>query len=128
VLAAGQMMFGVIPLLLFGWIFEGNPFTFHWTAQAFFSLMYLGLVGSCCAFLLYYWLLKHLEVSKTMLISLVAPVIAVLLGRLWLSERVTWHIAAGAACIMAGIALNIYQSKRTHMEAELESELEFEQG
>jgi len=128
VLAAGQMVCGLIPLLCLGWIFEGNPLTFHWTGQAVLCLAYLGLVGSCCAFLLYYWLLKNLEVTKSMLISLVAPVIAVLLGSWWLNERVTWQIVVGAACIMLGITLSIYRDKRAFERSGVAEQLEFEQG
>jgi drug/metabolite transporter (DMT)-like permease len=128
VIAAGQMLCGLIPLLCCGWIFEGNPLTFHWTTQAVLCIAYLGLVGSCCAFLLYYWLLKHLAVTKSMLISLVAPVIAVLLGSWWLKEQVTWQIVVGALCIMLGITLSIYRDKRALDRAGLVEQLEFEQG
>lgn len=107
VLAAGQMIFGLVPLLAVGRWLEGSPFAFHWTARALGAMFYLALVGTCVAFLLYYWLVRHMDVTKTMLISLVTPVIAVLLGLWWLDERVTWRIVAGGLAIMAGIALNV---------------------
>src|SRR5689334_4224905 len=50
ILAAGQMFFGLIPLLLIGITFEGNPFRFRWTPLALVSLFYLALVGSVIAF------------------------------------------------------------------------------
>ena len=112
VLAAGQMACGFLPLLLAGWAFEGNPFLFHWTGRAVFALFYLALVGSCCAFLLFYWLVRRMDVTKTMLISLVTPVLAVLLGLWWLDEQVTWNIGFGALAIMAGIAINIRSRRR----------------
>jgi drug/metabolite transporter (DMT)-like permease len=112
VLAAGQMGCGFVPLLIAGWTIEGNPFEFHWTGAAVISLFYLALVGSCCAFLLFYWLLRRVEVTKTMLISLVTPAIAVLLGLWWLQEQITWYIVAGGICIMAGILLTIRSRKR----------------
>ena len=111
VLSAGQMACGFVPLLIAGWSLEGNPFYFHWTTQAVFALFYLAIIGSCCAFLLFYWLLRRVEVTKIMLISLVTPVIAVLLGLWWLGEGVTWYIVAGGVCIMAGIALNIRKKR-----------------
>src|SRR2546426_1641193 len=80
ILAGGQMLFGLIPLLLIGIPLEGNPFHFHWTRMAFIALFYLAIVGSVIAFLLYYWLVQHMDVTKTMLIALVTPVIAVTLG------------------------------------------------
>src|SRR2546423_11393618 len=71
VLAAGQMACGLVPLFAFGLAFEGNPVSFHWTTLAVVSLLYLTLVGSVAAFLLYYWLVRNMDVTKTMLIALV---------------------------------------------------------
>ncbi len=107
VLAAGQMIVGLIPLLLVGIAFEGNPLKFHWSPLALTSLLYLALVGSAVAFMLYYWLVRNMEVTKTMLIPLVTPLIAVVLGRLVLDEGLTWRVATGGAGIMAGIGLII---------------------
>ena len=105
ILAAGQMFFGLIPLLLIGITIEGNPFRFRWTPLALVSLFYLALVGSVIAFLLYYWLIHNMDVTKTMKISLVTPVIAVVLGLVVLNEKLDWRTIAGGAMIMSGIAL-----------------------
>jgi len=116
VLAAGQMACGFVPLLIVGYWREGSPLKFHWTSLAVISLFYLALVGSCAAFLLFYWLVRHMDVTKTMLISLVTPIIAVSLGMVWLHERLTWRIVIGGAGIMAGIALNVYRRARVASE------------
>jgi len=105
ILAAGQMFFGLIPLLLIGIPLEGNPLHYRWTPMAIVSLLYLAIVGSVIAFLLYYWLIHHMDVTKTMLISLVTPVVAVMLGMVVLDERLDWRTVAGGAMIMSGIAL-----------------------
>ncbi|HUQ31980.1 MAG TPA: EamA family transporter [Pyrinomonadaceae bacterium] len=105
VLAAGQMICGLIPLLIIGITFEGNPLKLHWTPLAVISLFYLAIVGSAVAFLLYYWLVRHMEVTKTMLIALFTPLLAVSLGMLVRGEQLTWRIIAGGACIMAGIGV-----------------------
>ena len=104
-LAAGQMLFGLLPLLAAGLATEGSPLDFRWTWRAVFSLFYLALVGSSVAFLLYYWLVRHVDVTKTMLIALVTPLIAVTLGYLVLDERLTWRTLTGSALILAGVAL-----------------------
>jgi drug/metabolite transporter (DMT)-like permease len=105
ILAAGQMFFGLIPLLLIGIPLEGNPLHYRWTAMAVVSLFYLAIVGSVIAFLLYYWLMHNMDVTKTMMISLVTPVVAVLLGMVVLREKLDWRTVAGGAMIMSGIAL-----------------------
>ena len=112
ILAAGQMLFGFIPLLVIGVWLEGNPFHFHWTRMAFIALFYLAVVGSVVAFLLYYWLVQHMDVTNTMLIALVTPVIAVTLGMLVLNEELSWRTFAGGAMIISGIALIIVRHRR----------------
>jgi drug/metabolite transporter (DMT)-like permease len=103
ILAGGQMFFGLIPLLLVGIPLEGNPFNYRWTPLAVLSLLYLAVVGSVIAFMLYYWLVHNMDVTKTMLISLVTPVVAVLLGMLVLGEDLSWRTVAGGVMIMVGV-------------------------
>jgi drug/metabolite transporter (DMT)-like permease len=112
VLAAGQMICGFPPLLIVGIATEGNPFRFHWTWMAVVSLAYLVVVGSVIAFGLYYWLVRHMEVTKTMLIALVTPVVAVLLGMIVLHERLNWRLFAGAACIIGGLGMIVLRRRQ----------------
>jgi drug/metabolite transporter (DMT)-like permease len=105
VLAAGQMAFGFVPLLGVGIATEGNPLHFHWTTSAVLCLLYLVIVGSVIAFALYYWLVRNMYVTNTMLIALVTPVVAVILGMIVLDERLNWRLVAGGACIISGLAL-----------------------
>lgn len=105
ILAGGQMVFGLVPLFLVGVSLEGNPFHYRWTGMAVVSLFYLAIVGSVVAFLLYYWLVQHMDVTNTMLIALVTPVVAVILGMLVLDEKLDWRTVAGGAMIMSGIGL-----------------------
>ena len=112
VLAAGQMIFGLIPLFLIGIPLEGNPFRFHWTSMALISLLYLAIVGTVIAFSLYYWLIQNMNVTDTMLIALVTPVVAVVLGMIVLKETLEWRTLAGGLMIMSGIALIVLRRPR----------------
>jgi drug/metabolite transporter (DMT)-like permease len=103
ILAAVQMFFGLIPLLLIGISLEGSPFDFRWTPMALVSLLYLAVVGSVIAFLLYYWLVHNIDVTKSMLIALVTPVVAVVLGMVVLGEELSWRTIVGGLMIMAGV-------------------------
>jgi drug/metabolite transporter (DMT)-like permease len=111
VIAAGQMVWGVLPLLTLAAILEGNPFDHRWTAQSVVALAYLALIGTVLGFLLYFWLVTKIDVTKSMLISLVIPVTALLIGKLTLNERLSWRIAAGSAAIVAGIWLIVFQRR-----------------
>jgi drug/metabolite transporter (DMT)-like permease len=104
-----QMVAGTIPLLLVGLALEGSPLEFTWTPLALFAITYLAVIGTALAFVLLYWLIKHMEVTRTMLIALVTPLIAVLLGVLLLGEELTWRTTLGGGAIVGGIALVVWQ-------------------
>jgi drug/metabolite transporter (DMT)-like permease len=114
ILSAGQMFFGLLLLFAVGLPLEGNPFRFHWTTMAVIALLYLAVVGSVIAFLLYYWLVQNMDVTKSMLIALVTPVVAVILGMLVLNEEFGWRTLAGGAMIISGIALIVVRTSKKH--------------
>lgn len=109
VLAGWQMFFGWLPLVAIGWATEGKPWSIHWTGRAVFALFYLALAGSALAFSLYYWLVQSVGVTRTMLISLVTPVTAILIGWAVLDERLPSGTLAGGICVLAGLGLVIYR-------------------
>jgi len=113
ILAAGQMLFGLLLLLVVGIALEGNPLHFHWTRIAVISLLYLALVGSVIAFLLYYWLVLNIDVTKSMLIALVTPVVAVILGMIVLDEQIGWRTLIGGAMIMLGISFIVVRRSKS---------------
>ncbi len=112
VLAAGQMIFGFVPLLAIGIYLEGNPLTLRWTRMAVIALIYLVIVGSVIAFALYYWLMRNMDVTNTMLIALVTPVVAVILGMIVLHEQFNWRLLAGGACIISGLGLIVLRKRK----------------
>ncbi len=112
IIAATQMTFGLIPILLIGLAWEGNPLNFRWSSRALVSVLYLAIVGSVIAFILYYWLVQHMDVTKTMLIALVTPVTAVILGMIVLREQLDWRTIAGGLLVLSGIALVVIRRRK----------------
>src|SRR6185295_10198179 len=112
IMTAGQMLFGLLLLLIAAITLEGNPLRYHWTTMAVIALLYLAVVGSVIAFLLYYWLILNMDVTKSMLIALVTPVVAVILGMIVLNEEFGWRTLAGGAMIMLGIAFIVVRKNR----------------
>jgi len=112
IMTAGQMLFGLLLLLVASITLEGNPLRYHWTKMAVIALLYLAIVGSVIAFLLYYWLILNMDVTKSMLIALVTPVVAVILGMIVLNEEFGWRTLAGGAMIMLGIAFIVVRKNR----------------
>ncbi len=102
-IAGWQMIFGTIPMLVIGWVAEGNPLRFHWTNMAIFCLFYLAIIGSALTFLLLYWLLPRMEVNKLQTISLITPPGAVAIGWLLGGENFSLWSLVGGALVLAGV-------------------------
>lgn len=102
-IAAWQMIFGTAPLLLIGWIAEGNPAQFHWTRMSIFCLLYLAIVGSALTFILLYWLLPQMQTTNLQTISLITPPGAIMLGWLVGGETFPLWSLLGACFVLAGV-------------------------
>jgi drug/metabolite transporter (DMT)-like permease len=83
----------------------GNFAQAHWNAEAIGSIGYLITFGSLLGFTAYIWLLEHVATGKVATYAYVNPVIAVILGAVFLHEKVDVFIVAGTAVIVAGVVL-----------------------
>jgi drug/metabolite transporter (DMT)-like permease len=115
-IAAWQMIFGLIPLIAGGLLLEGNPFHFHWTARAIFCLFYLAIPGSAIAFLLLYWLLPRMSVTNLQTISFITPPGAVLFGWLLGGESFSLWSLTGGALVLIGVWLIFRKAKTVELE------------
>lgn len=105
----GQMFFGFVPLLAVGLFVEGNPLSFKWTWSAIICVLYLAIIGSIIAFLLYYWLLMKIDVSKAMMISLVTPLVAVIIGGFYLGEKLAAQTILGGLLVLGSVGIIIFR-------------------
>lgn len=115
-IAAWQMIFGLIPLIVTGLLVEGNPLHFHWTPRAAFCLFYLAIPGSALAFLLLYWLLPRMSVTNLQTISFITPPGAVLFGWLLGGETFSLWSLAGGALVLAGVWMIFRKAKPAELE------------
>ncbi|MGI9115661.1 MAG: DMT family transporter [Chthoniobacterales bacterium] len=104
-LAAWQMIFGTLPLLALAFAFDGNPTRLHWSGTAIFCLLYLAIVGSSFTFILLYWLMPRMTVTRLQAISLITPPGAIALGWALGGERLSAWSLLGAGFVLAGVAI-----------------------
>lgn len=78
----------------------------HVPERALYSILYLASLGSVAGFVLYYFLLKRISATKTALITLVTPVLALFLGHLLNDEALAQTTWWGTAGVLAGLALH----------------------
>jgi drug/metabolite transporter (DMT)-like permease len=102
---AGQMLAAIGPLAVYAAVVEGNPLRVTWTRASVVSVLYLALLGSIAGAWLNYWLLKRIGATRLLVMGLVEPLVAVLLGAIFLSETMTARTLAGGICILVGVAM-----------------------
>lgn len=82
----------------------GRPGGLPALSNTWIALLWLGLLGSCVAYLIYYNLLHSVGATRATMVTYVFPVVGVALGVLFLHERADWHLLVGAALVLSSIA------------------------
>jgi drug/metabolite transporter (DMT)-like permease len=93
----------VVPL---AWMTERQK-EIHFGPRPVLAVIYLAVVGSAVAFTVYYWLLRRQSATSLSLINYATPVVAVLIGTVWLGEPFTLRICLGAGLVVAGVAIAV---------------------
>lgn len=104
VMASIQMILGALIIVLTAFIFEPLN-AFRITFKSVTALFYLAVFGTVVAFLGYYWLLKRLRAIIVSQIGFITPIIALILGYFFMSERLSFPAGIGSLLILAGVFL-----------------------
>jgi drug/metabolite transporter (DMT)-like permease len=75
------------------------------SALALGAVAVLAVLGTAIASMMYYWLIARVGATKTMLVTYLLPVFALVWGALFLSEAVTLPAVIGLALVMLGITI-----------------------
>jgi len=102
-LTTWQMVFGALTLVLYSTLVPQGEI--NWCLPAVLCVLYNGALASALAFFLWNYVLTHIEASSASIATLVAPVVGVLGGVVFLGEPLTIYIVAGIALIFAGILI-----------------------
>jgi len=97
-----QMFFGGIWLIPGALIFDDFS-RIHWSSEAFYSMIYLVLVGSVVAYACYSYVLRKLPMTIVSLYAYVNPIVAVILGWIVLGEKLNLKIGIAILITVAGI-------------------------
>jgi drug/metabolite transporter (DMT)-like permease len=102
--AVFQVTFAAIITGVIALLFE-HPWTATPDAEAIFSILWLGLLGSGLAYLAVFRLFAAWGATRTTLVAYLIPVWGIVLGYLVLQEPVDGTIIVGTALVIAGIGL-----------------------
>ena len=92
-------MTGILALLL------ERPWERGLAPEAIFAVVWLGLLGSGAAYLVFFRLLRSWGATRTSLVAYLLPIWGLALGAIVLSEPIDLRLVLGTALVIGGIAL-----------------------
>ena len=102
--AVFQVTFAAIITGTVALLFE-HPWTARPDAEAIFSILWLGILGSGLAYLAVFRLFAHWGATRTTLVAYLIPVVGIVLGYLVLQEPIDARIILGTGLVIAGVGL-----------------------
>jgi len=110
VVSAGSQVFASLALAPFAWwLWPAAPVP----ASSWVIAVVLGVLCTGVAYIIYFHLLATVGVARTVIVTYLAPVFALLWGFLFLAESPTPKMLIGAGAIMLGIGLTTYKKSGT---------------
>ena len=101
-LTLGGLLFGILLLVPLALISE-DATKIRFDPVGIGSIAFLGILGTIVALVVYYWLMKKVEIVYLSLVSFVTPVVAVMFGTMILGEELSSRVFVGAAFVLTGI-------------------------
>ena len=102
--AAGTLIFASILLWAGALLFE-SPVVVPTLSITWIALIWLGIVGSFVAYLLYYYLLNSAGPTKAVMVTYIFPVVGVALGVLVLGESLNIQMVFGTALVISSVVI-----------------------
>ena len=102
--AVVQVGFALLITAALAFIFE-SPISFPARFDAILAVVWLGLLGSGVAYLVFFRLLGKWGATRTSLVAYLLPIYGITLGALVLSEPIDARLVLGTLLVIAGIAL-----------------------
>jgi drug/metabolite transporter (DMT)-like permease len=104
VVAGGTLVFAAIYVWLLALVADGAPIL-PTEPVTIVGLLWLGLLGSFFAYILYFYLISHLGATVATMVTFVFPVVGVTLGVVVLDEVLDARLLLGAGLVVLGIAI-----------------------
>jgi drug/metabolite transporter (DMT)-like permease len=95
---ATAIMWAITPI-------ANRPLVFPSTPLTWIAVIWLGVLGLCVAYLLFFYLNNVWGPTRASLVTYVFPVVGVVLGIIFLSEPLTWNMIVGSILVVGGIVV-----------------------
>jgi drug/metabolite transporter (DMT)-like permease len=104
VVAGGTLAFAALYLWIGVFVADGGP-VLPTQPATIIGLLWLGLLGSFFAYVLYFYLITHLGATVSTMVTYVFPVVGVTLGVVVLGEVLDARLLLGTGLVVLGIAI-----------------------
>ncbi|TCS44046.1 DMT family transporter [Reinekea marinisedimentorum] len=104
VTAAGQVTGSALIMLPLALFIDGAGVYVSASLTSWLALVSLALVCTALAYVIYFRLLASAGATNLLLVTLLVPISAILLGWLFLNESLGWNHALGIGCIAIGLS------------------------
>ncbi len=98
-----SMSLSVMPLFAASIIFE-NYSHLLFNLNVIGSILYLSIFCTVITFVIYFWLVKYVEILILSLSAFITPVIAIITGIIILNEKINGDVYIGSALVLIGVA------------------------
>jgi drug/metabolite transporter (DMT)-like permease len=103
-----------ITMAIFGMLFEDMS-RLNFDSKAFISVGYLAFFGTVLTFTTYYWLMRKINIVLLSLSTFITPIIAVILGWVFLGEKFTSQILVGSSLVLVGILFANFSGLKNYL-------------
>ena len=111
----GLTIAGILLLIISSIIEPGQAMV--WSATNIAALAYLIIFGTVFIWVGYIWLFKHLTMNQIAYIAFFPPMIATVLGWIFLGEHLTFFAIIGGVLIVSGALMVNLKGKRSVIQA-----------
>jgi drug/metabolite transporter (DMT)-like permease len=98
-----SMLISALPLFAASLVFEDHS-NMIFNASTIGSILYLSIFCTVITFVIYFWLVKHVEAVILSLSAFITPVIAVVIGVVFMNEKISDDVYIGTALVLVGVA------------------------
>ena len=105
VAAAGQLLMSSFIMILLVFTFDSPAELIESSAKVWTAVIVMAIFSTALAYILYFRLLATAGATNAILVTLLIPVTAILLGAVFLDERLQWLHFLGMAVIALGLSV-----------------------
>ena len=95
-----------------------KPFLFPALPLTWVAVLWLGVLGSGVATVLFYYLLHEIGPTRTSMVTYIFPPGGVLLGVIFLDEQLSWQLLVGTILVVASLAVTNWKPRQSAVTAE----------